>query len=339
MIVTLRLCYLAPLLTNLLQFSMALKIFLSLAVCVFLGNLPNALSDPVGEHKVTLSIYSGVPDPVWTVDSRHESFAKMKGHLQSARFAGRSYRHEHMPSNLGYRGFLVHAPDAKEPELIVGQETKELQKLLLQTMPKGLISDALLQKILKGIESILMHRHPKDALHQHLLQATTSPEPIQHYAPVLNLDRWNSDPLIQGNNNCYNYANDKITNSFAQPGTGSGHPYQEITPEEMLRASEYDGLVQLNVSASDPPPEAPEQPNCVVALVVAEDVDFHWYRLDDNGLWSHKPGSSRARNHDGNGNLISDPRKAANSPFGPDYKFVSFMEIFTNIIDGPLGPH
>ena len=67
--------------------------------------------------------------------------------------------------------------------------------------------------------------------------------------------------------------------------------------------------------------------------------DFHWYRLDDNGLWSQKPGPGNATNLDGKGNLIHDPRKAVNLPNGPDYSFVSFMEIFTNIIDGPAGPH
>lgn len=66
-------------------------------------------------------------------------------------------------------------------------------------------------------------------------------------------------------------------------------------------------------------------------------TDYHWYRLHDNKLWSHKPGSTAATNKDWNGNLISDPRKAAMGFI--DYKFVSFMQIFTNIIDGPLGPH
>ena len=67
--------------------------------------------------------------------------------------------------------------------------------------------------------------------------------------------------------------------------------------------------------------------------------DFHWYRLDANGRWSHKPGKSSATIYDGANNLIADPRNAANSPHGPDYKFVSFMKIFTNIIEGPVGPH
>ena len=68
-------------------------------------------------------------------------------------------------------------------------------------------------------------------------------------------------------------------------------------------------------------------------------VDFHNYRLDDNGCWSQKPGGTAATNRDGDGKLIYDPRKAVNLPHSPDYKFVTFMKIFTNIIDGPLGPH
>lgn len=38
--------------------------------------------------------------------------------------------------------------------------------------------------------------------------------------------------------------------------------------------------------------------------------DYHWYRRDRNGLWSHKPGSSHARNTDYSNNIIVNPAKA-----------------------------
>ena len=79
---------------------------------------------------MSLAIYSGVPNNVWTVHSHHKNFEKMKSHLHSARTAGTSYRREHMPSIVGYKGLLVHLPEAKEAELVVGQETKELQKAI-----------------------------------------------------------------------------------------------------------------------------------------------------------------------------------------------------------------
>jgi hypothetical protein len=44
-------------------------------------------------------------------------------------------------------------------------------------------------------------------------------------------------------------------------------------------------------------------------------VDYHWYRLDNNCFWSHKPGSTDARNVDASGNPITNP-EAANRDYG-----------------------
>ena len=52
-------------------------------------------------------------------------------------------------------------------------------------------------------------------------------------------------------------------------------------------------------------------------------LDHHWYRLDSNERWSHKPGSTKATIVDGHGNLILGPREAANA--GIPYEFVAFM--------------
>ena len=63
-------------------------------------------------------------------------------------------------------------------------------------------------------------------------------------------------------------------------------------------------------------------------------VDFHCLRLDDGGKWSQKHGQTAVINTDVDGKEIEDPRKANIKP----YTFVTFMKIFTNIIDGPLHP-
>ncbi len=44
-----------------------------------------------------------------------------------------------------------------------------------------------------------------------------------------------------------------------------------------------------------------------VALVMAGAGDYHWYRQDANGMWSHKNGSSPATDLDYSSNEISDP--------------------------------
>lgn len=48
----------------------------------------------------------------------------------------------------------------------------------------------------------------------------------------------------------------------------------------------------------------------MVALVIAPGDDFHWYRQDDDGTWSHKPGRTEATNRDNAGRVIHDPRRA-----------------------------
>ena len=49
---------------------------------------------------------------------------------------------------------------------------------------------------------------------------------------------------------------------------------------------------------------------CYIALVIWPGVDFHFYRLDSDNLWSHKPGRTPARKTDNSGDLITDPRRA-----------------------------
>ncbi len=43
-----------------------------------------------------------------------------------------------------------------------------------------------------------------------------------------------------------------------------------------------------------------------VALVASES-DYHWYRQDADGLWSHKPGTNAVKRTDASGELIIDP--------------------------------
>ncbi len=78
---------------------------------------------------------------------------------------------------------------------------------------------------------------------------------------------------------------------------------------EVSRASQCDGMIPA------PSPPTYKAGYYAVALVVAPGVDYHWYRLDDNCQWSHKPGSTEARNVDASGNPITDPQ-AANRDYG-----------------------
>lgn len=123
--------------------------------------------------------------------------------------------------------------------------------------------------------------------------------------------RWNKDP-VKNSTNCYAYAaNDPDGHppGKPQPGEHCGHPAQAVTCAEVSRASACDGMTP----APDPPPA--KAGYYAVALVCDPGVDYHWYRQDDNGRWSHKPGNTDATNVDASGNVITDP-KAANRNYG-----------------------
>ena len=134
--------------------------------------------------------------------------------------------------------------------------------------------------------------------------------------PVFEPSFWNdgvdpvrrADPLsIQKRNNCYNYGTDMPSSVFAQPGAGGGTPVTVETCAARSAGAMADGLV----------PHADMTPctGCchLIALVVrpaAPIQDFHFYRRDADGTWSHKPGRTPATTLDNAGRAITDPRTA-----------------------------
>lgn len=127
-------------------------------------------------------------------------------------------------------------------------------------------------------------------------------------APAYDPAYWNN-PAYQTCNNCYNYGCDIRTDTFAQPGYAHGASYSALTCADVGNAAIADGLA--------PQPEKTCK-GCthLVALVIApvdapgEQEDYHWYRLDDNGRWSHKPGGNPATDLDASDNQIANPETA-----------------------------
>lgn len=124
--------------------------------------------------------------------------------------------------------------------------------------------------------------------------------------PVYDPAAWNDANGIQYSNNCYNYACNIQTNTFAQPGLASGNEYTTLTCPSVGAGAQSDGLAPINCDEGCGCGECCH----LVALVMAPGIDFHWYRRDRNGMWSHKPGGTQARNVDNSGQPITDPRTA-----------------------------
>lgn len=130
--------------------------------------------------------------------------------------------------------------------------------------------------------------------------------------PPFDTGKWNI-PSVQRFNNCYNYANDKITNTFAQPGKGSGTNIEDVLCNTVSTAAQRDGQISISSIINNP------TEGHFIALVSANIPnyfqDYHWYRLDSNNMWSHKPGQTPAKNTDNSGKLINDPRTADRGPY------------------------
>lgn len=120
--------------------------------------------------------------------------------------------------------------------------------------------------------------------------------------PLYEPNTWNGGAAVISNN-CYNYANNKRTNTFAQPGTASGQTAVGMSCAVVHAAAVRDGLEPIT-DPYDPSYKT------VVALVVAPGEDFHWYRRDRFGTWSHKPGQTPATHLDNSGSQIYDPEYA-----------------------------
>ena len=142
------------------------------------------------------------------------------------------------------------------------------------------------------------------------LMPTSGSEP--QYSP----HDWNN-PFIGPGNNCYAYACDDPSElrmsdcDFPQPGSTAGElpcDRSEFTVDLVRKRAIADGLAPVPHGREN---SAPPDGFYKVALFVDPGKDYHWYRQDDDGYWSHKLGDGPVLNVDGDGRPITDPRTAS----------------------------
>ncbi len=124
---------------------------------------------------------------------------------------------------------------------------------------------------------------------------------------------WNDADGVQYNNNCYNYGCDMPTETYAQPGRAQGIILGAaiMNCPDVTNGAVADGLVRVNCDQGCGCSECHHQ----VAMAIWPNEDYHWYRRDRDGRWSHKMGWSPATNLDSSGNIITDPRTADRGPY------------------------
>ena len=157
--------------------------------------------------------------------------------------------------------------------------------------------------------------------------------PLSEYEPDYNPSKYNKHPGLKSSQNCFAYAfhhtilpknctNDSCNASFHQPGIKSGHRHwSEVNgkrcPDLLGRLLGDVPSIRLSTFTNRCPKNMTK-----AAVVTDENEDYHFYRQDSNGYWSHKPGSTDVTNKDATGRFIYDPALAARyyEKSGLDYK-------------------
>ncbi|KZN49486.1 hypothetical protein [Pseudoalteromonas luteoviolacea] len=138
---------------------------------------------------------------------------------------------------------------------------------------------------------------------------------VEHFVPAYNAGYWNTGNAHQWYNNCYNYAANRTspTNAKSQPGYASGHRGFDSNRRScagVMEGARRDGFTPVPRSQWASKKADTSGTKTLMALVLAPNRDYHWYRRDGNGKWSHKPGSTAVTNLDNSGRIITDPERA-----------------------------
>ena len=143
--------------------------------------------------------------------------------------------------------------------------------------------------------------------------------------PKFNPDEWNKPGTID-ENNCYSYSIDVI-----KPGNDGKHQPGHFSGFERIQPKDYNCKAFYKRIKKDIPGTYQEHfrtpckkgfHKIFLAITDTDDEDhrdYHFYRGDNNGLYSHKPGLTKVRRTDESGNLIYNPLLANRKTPSYDY--------------------
>lgn len=281
--------------------------------------------------RITVDVFSGRNNPTWIVDNEEngrELLGQIRKNFEIVSSLDSGFQ------GLGYRGItfeLFSDEDSTDYELpvtfsitngagkdhkkgceIAEQVIKGMTRYKTITLPEHAVTpiDEKIQKFLfeelRRFESNPPKIFPVPEFSPHGRRVTVDDENCkvcQYEESLFNPAFWNNDSNVRGSNNCYNYARNWRTNTFAQPGRASGCYPNPMACSNIASAAVCDGLRKRCECLPDE-----EYPRRLMALVVGPGLDYHWYRKQKDGFWGHKPGGTAAKNIDNSGIVITDPQ-------------------------------
>lgn len=299
--------------------------------------------------KVTIDIFSGRPNPTAILEGK-EAKAMLDKLSVGSTFKKTSAKQLPEPFNLGYRGVIVEPLDNNTAKAVPASVRvvpgRAYSASAMSASAADNFEQAIFDKLNKfknvgnknDFKRVLEASMGEFRMHRETIKSMAArgssvddvitPMGVSpcDCAPEPDLAWWNDNGTRQFNNNCYNYASNYRTDTFAQPGKAAGKQYTSLSgcavaagKISVKAGAMADALID-NPTANNICPTVGH----LVALVIAPNADFHWYRKGNNGFWTHKPGSTAATNLDNSGNKIADPRTANRGIYT---QFCTFMTI------------
>lgn len=159
--------------------------------------------------------------------------------------------------------------------------------------------------------------------------------PTSGYEPKYDPKKWNDNFNIKNSHNCYAYVLNRSAHKMKnkpQPGYFSNFP--------SLKQTDYNCQSFYIRLKKDIPSLylVPFNQKCkkgfykgfIAIDTKDEDQDYHFYRQDDNGYWSHKPGRQNVINYDADKKLIYNPVKANRNYINFNYSTPCFFFCINN---------
>jgi hypothetical protein len=165
--------------------------------------------------------------------------------------------------------------------------------------------------------------------------------PLSGYEPAYNPDKYNKNPLIQATHNCWAYAADVLDPAqltqclnkpkgcqllYHQPGGTQGHS-NELAHAKARTCDVVEKLIREDVPDIQTTTFNARCPagTSKIVLVVDDGDDYHFYRQDADGMWSHKDGANKVKRYDAEGLPIWNPLTAARD-YRPRGSFLNYTK-------------
>ena len=138
--------------------------------------------------------------------------------------------------------------------------------------------------------------------------------PLSGYEPKYNPNYWNNNKNIKNNNNCYSYSVNNKNHKFGKPQPGYFARYNHIQNNQYKCAYFFKRILNDIPSVYLTSFKQKCKKGFHKAFFAIDsnknEHDYHFYRQDNNQLWSHKPGTTNVINYDADYKIIQNPYNA-----------------------------